>query len=515
MNQNIIFLIFHYIIRHPELTEKCRKEFFDEPHLRSLFDILQDHIIKYRQPITAETAINLSQLAQLSNEERALLAPENIMYIWQRGQELTQYDNEWIDKYAKAFLSWQTLISGVRNAAAFIKTVQDEIGPENYEEVIQTARLKLEQNTAVNFSDESECIDFYNPESHLTKELNRWSTGIDFLDRCTKGGYWAGSLWVFLGAPKAGKSRLLQNLCAEAIKQGQNSFYASFELQEEIVVQRIGSNLLDITMDDYDAVSKDANLMTKKLKDFQNPLMGARPGYLGVKSFPTSAYSVKELEDYLLKEEERLSKLSPTKEFKFKNIYVDYINIMKNWRNPNSENTYMKIKQIAEDLRAMAMRNGWCVISVTQVKQSFFNANDLDMTSASESSALGATVDFMGGIITDVLLQATHTLYLKSILSRVSPFINERKRFDVDEAHMRLIESNEPIIRDEDIMETFAKKNQSYIKNTTSNTTSSTYPSAPVPDAAMVVNPVGKTVYVSPNLGLTSVDYLTGEGLGF
>jgi hypothetical protein len=32
---------------------------------------------------------------------------------------------------------------------------------------------------------------------------------------------------------------------------------------------------------------------------------------------------------------------------------------MKNWRNPNTENSYSKIKQLAEDLRAMATRNNW------------------------------------------------------------------------------------------------------------------------------------------------------------
>ena len=32
-------------------------------------------------------------------------------------------------------------------------------------------------------------------------------------------------------------------------------------------------------------------------------------------------------------------------------IVIDYINILSNFRNPNFENTYLKIKQIAEDLK--------------------------------------------------------------------------------------------------------------------------------------------------------------------
>ena len=47
----------------------------------------------------------------------------------------------------------------------------------------------------------------------------------------------------------------------------------------------------------------------------------------------------------------------------------DYINILANHRNPNTENTYMKIKQIAEDLRGMAVRRDYLVVSATQVNR--------------------------------------------------------------------------------------------------------------------------------------------------
>ena len=50
-----------------------------------------------------------------------------------------------------------------------------------------------------------------------------------------------------------------------------------------------------------------------------------------------------------------LNNNSTLKGVKLKTIIIDYINILSNYRNPNTENTYMKIKQIAEDLRAMAV----------------------------------------------------------------------------------------------------------------------------------------------------------------
>jgi hypothetical protein len=52
---------------------------------------------------------------------------------------------------------------------------------------------------------------------------------------------------------------------------------------------------------------------------------------------------------------------------------VDYINIMKNWKNPDSENTYLKIKQIAEDLQGNGKAEQLVHhVTATQTKSSTF-----------------------------------------------------------------------------------------------------------------------------------------------
>jgi len=164
------------------------------------------------------------------------------------------------------------------------------------------------------------------------------------------------------------------------------------------------------------------------------------PGLLYVKEFPTSAASVPDVENYLLRTEEKNG-------IKFKVVVIDYINILKNWRNPNTENTYMKIKQIAEDLRAMAQRNNWSVISATQTKQAFFDSTDMNMSAASESSALVATVDLMFGIIQDPIMRANKKYKLKVLAARDSEYTNCMKMYDVDYSYMRLTEDNTPIIQ--------------------------------------------------------------------
>lgn len=153
----------------------------------------------------------------------------------------------------------------------------------------------------------------------------------------------------------------LANLAANSVKQGYNTAYISLEMRDRKVVKRLGANILGIRMSDYNKIATDKVTLKQKLRDVGYESL-VQPGRLYVKEFPTSSASVLDLERYLLKMEE-------INGIKFKTVFVDYINIMKNWRNPNTENLYMKIKQIAEDLRAMAMRNDWAVVTATQVNR--------------------------------------------------------------------------------------------------------------------------------------------------
>lgn len=153
----------------------------------------------------------------------------------------------------------------------------------------------------------------------------------------------------------------LGNIATQAIRASNHVAIITLELNDRKYMKRLGSNLLGIRMSEYKDSAENDELIKKKIRNlgFDNL---RTPGELVVKEFPTSQASAVDVENWLTKAEQILG-------IKFKIIIIDYINIMKNWRNPNSENTYMKIKQIAEDLRAAAMRNGWAIVTATQTKQ--------------------------------------------------------------------------------------------------------------------------------------------------
>lgn len=82
-------------------------------------------------------------------------------------------------------------------------------------------------------------------------------------------------------------------------------------------------------------MSSDTEEFAARMSAKRSRLM-KQPGELFVKSFPTSTMTSIMLETILLEREEELSQ-ELGKPFHFDNVFIDYINIMCNWRNPNSE----------------------------------------------------------------------------------------------------------------------------------------------------------------------------------
>ena len=124
-------------------------------------------------------------------------------------------------------------------------------------------------------------------------------------------------------------------------------------------------------------------------------------------------------------------------------VVIDYINILSNYRNPNSENTYLKIKQIAEDLRAMGVRNNWLIVTATQITRSGYNASDISMSDVAESAGLSHTADVMLGIIQDDLMRANFEYWLKILKIRDGEGKGTKCRLMINYNYMRLSETED------------------------------------------------------------------------
>lgn len=430
-------IFFFQILKTPAFLNSAKPEFFGNKNIQELFKIAKEHAIQFKK-IPSEQQLNELISAKGLNEQ---LTPDMVHALYNIYNNFDEYTDDWLESNTKTWLEVKNLEYVIKQSIVHLKT--SNITTENSAEVVEEIKSMFNNGTAIDF-DFNLGSDFFDPMSHQQTRLERHSTGYDFIDLCMKGGYWKGSLIAFMGGPKSGKSLWLNNLAARSVYLGFNTAYITLELQEEIVTMRIGSNLLDINLDKYEDAVKDQDFIKKKLIQFKQKGI-KQPGYLYIKEFPSSTASSTDIREHLKKAQELLG-------IKFDNIFVDYINIMRNWRNPNSENTYMKIKQISEDLRAMAMQEQWAVVTVTQTRRDGINGTDLNLNDVSESSALIHTVDMLFGIITNPEMKARNEYYLKCLANRVNGMENVRKKFNVDWKFARIEEDKNSQIEDMDYL---------------------------------------------------------------
>lgn len=346
--------------------------------------------------------------------------------------DLDQYDEEWLTSTAESWIKWRTFDGSLMDTIEFIKTTQ--VTPENADGIIQKVKNLINERNALTFNSDLG-LDFFDVEAHDQKDKDKVSSGYNFLDRLLGGGYdKGGNLIVYAGEQNIGKSIFLANDAANFVKMGTNTVVITAEMAAHKFVKRIGSNLLTIPIGDYADKAKNKEHIKRRLEMVGDGF--TPPGQLFIKQFPTSQATVLDIESYV-------SQIEEERQIKIGAVVVDYINILANYRNPNTENTYMKIKQIAEDLRAMGIRNNWLIVTATQITRSGYNSSDITMTDIAESAGLSHTADIMLGIIQDDLMKANLEYWLKILKIRDGEGKGTKCKLDIDYNYMRLIETDQ------------------------------------------------------------------------
>jgi len=127
---------------------------------------------------------------------------------------------------------------------------------------------------------------------------------------------------------------------------------------------------------------------------------------------------------------------------KFDVVIIDYINILRDIRNPNTEQTYIKIKNIAEDLRAFAQKNDVVVISATQTNRGGFDSTEVTMANIAESAGLAHTADNIMAIIQDSEMNLNKEYWLKLIKVRDGAGKHTKCLLNIDYDYMILSETD-------------------------------------------------------------------------
>jgi replicative DNA helicase len=356
---------------------------------------------------------------------------------------IRDYNYDYLYQYVKAFILLRNLNITVVDIMSFLKTAS--VNPDNINSITEKIRNDINNKLSVSFSNSGNGLNFFDPKSHIQIPKIGTPSGFDFFNKTLGGGWNLKTLVVFQGRPKVGKSMVLGNVAARSFLAGNNTGLVTVELADRSYMKRIGSNILNVPKDDYEKITdeENASLIQKKITELKES--GRNLGHLEVVEFPTGGATAIDIENYFLRLENRLNK-------KFKVIVVDYLNLLKPIKDQNG--LYEKVKMICEELRGVAMRNEWCVISATQIRRDDVDNFDLGMDSVAESFGLVHTVDSLYGLMRSPL---EGRMKIKVIANRDNGFEESYKFYAMEKDYFRLTEErgmNSEYYSDDDIANT-------------------------------------------------------------
>lgn len=372
--------IFAFMLKKPEYLLEVKKDFFTNDDLQYVAVTARDFYKKFREAPSCE------QMKRLIKDNDKSITDETVDNIY--SVDILSLDQDWLMNTTEGWIMWRAFNTNLVKSAAYIKTV--DVSAENVRDVVKRATDMVSDTSLISF-DKNMGKNFFDVDSHKSIRENKIPFTWDYWNSISSGGLDPKTLHVYIGFTNVGKSIVLCNDAAAFVRQGKNVLFISCEMSEEKVIRRIGANLFDMTLDNYDKMVDSPSSVRRQMKILTDgsfmPL-----GKLYVKQYPTGECTALDIERYVKEIEEQ-------EKFKVDVVIVDYLGIMCDYRNPNTENTYLKGKHISEDLRAVAIKHDLIIDTAAQIGRSAGDSSDINITDISESMGVMHTADSSIGLI--------------------------------------------------------------------------------------------------------------------
>lgn len=343
-----------------DIIEYIKLDYFNNNDIRVVFKVIKEYYKQYHK------APNASELVQYLVSDEQKEAFKKVIQTSKTLDKNISYDEIIIN--TERFLGERAVYTTMMDIAGDFKNLDIS---NVYQRFHDACNIRLYKDLGLDFyRDVDKLVDY------LGKPNPTISTGFTWLDQKLGGGYLeeGKALYIFVGQPNVGKSIFLGNAATTIASQGKNVLLVSLEMSEMMYATRLASKLTKIPI---------AELRNRK-DEIKHILEGKERGKIIIKEFPPSTLSPEQLENYY--------KTVVDSGIKIDVMVLDYINLL---RGKASAQSYEKIKEIAEQVRAIAVKHGISVLSATQKNRLGVNNTESDMTTVSESMGLPATADAM------------------------------------------------------------------------------------------------------------------------
>ena len=227
----------------------------------------------------------------------------------------------------------------------------------------------------------------------------------------------------------------MQNFAVKSANNGHNVLYITLEMSERKVLKRLGAMRLKIPINDYDEVSKDVDLIRRKIKNLSktadNDLFDNKVGKIMTKFWAAGTATIEDFDYYI-------QKLKEKKDIKIDMLVVDYITLIAPMKGPAGDNLYTKGKQLAEGLRALGAKYQFPVVTGVQVSKDAWNAADITLESVPESKAIAETADTFFTIIRTEEMKRQNLFRFKLLKQRDGDFLKSQIRLNLNTTYLTL-----------------------------------------------------------------------------
>jgi hypothetical protein len=227
----------------------------------------------------------------------------------------------------------------------------------------------------------------------------------------------------------------MQNFAVKSANMGHNVLYITLEMSERKVMKRLGAMRLQIPINDYDTLSKDTEMIKKRISSLSSQsggdLFEKKVGKIITKFWAAGTATVSDFDNYI-------QKLKEKRGIKIDMIVVDYITLIAATKGAIADNLYTKGKSLAEGLRAIGAKWGAPVITGVQVAKDAWNSADITLESVPESKAIAETADTFFAIIRTEEMKRQNIYRFKLLKQRDGDFSRAQIKLNLNPTYLTL-----------------------------------------------------------------------------
>ena len=347
-----------------QFSEVVNIEYFDKNYLKFLADKYFDYYKQYKTFPTLGLLVTIVK-DSFKDDNNTAVRDQIVDFLKRVKTNPDIGDLEYVKEKSLDFCKRQAL------KAALEKSIE-HISNAKYDSVVDEVKraVSLEANNTIG-------LDFFEDLESRFLQNNRHAipTGMVEIDKLIQGGLGAKELAVIVGAASVGKSHMLVQIGANALRLKKNVLHYTFELSAEYTGIRYDSNLCNIPSDEVITRKNEVLEQYKKIKY----------GRLLIKEYPTGGASTLTLRNHI----DRVK----LKGFEPNIIIIDYADIMR----PVSSTDLLRLqlKAIYEELRGLAQDLDIPILTASQANKEASKSDIVDLSNMSESYAKAAVADLI------------------------------------------------------------------------------------------------------------------------